>query len=271
MARYLDRFKHQPAMRTKSTPAAVLLGLALAGAALAFGRVLWSPPVWLLDALSAVFPGCLYRVETSAPVLALTIDDGPDPETTPLILAELERYRAHATFFMISSRVAGQEDLIRDLIRAGHEIGNHLTRDVASIRLGAEEFEAELLEAHRVLTRFGSVTWMRPGSGWYSRAMIETAQRHGYRCALGSVYPFDAAIRSIRWARSFLLRNTGPGSIIILHDGGHHGRRTAQVLATVLPELERRGFRIVTLSELARHERLDPAVAACPRPHRVEY
>jgi peptidoglycan-N-acetylglucosamine deacetylase len=75
-------------------------------------------------------------------------------------------------------------------------------------------------------------------------------QRHGYRCVLGSVYPFDATIPSAAWATGYILRNVRPGAIVVLHDGGGRGRRTARVLAEVLPELRRRGYRVVSLSEL---------------------
>jgi peptidoglycan/xylan/chitin deacetylase (PgdA/CDA1 family) len=81
--------------------------------------------------------------------------------------------------------------------------------------------------------------------------MIDVMERHGYRCALGSVYPFDATIPSVAWASSHILRNVRPGAIVILHDGGSRGRRTARVLAEVLPELRRRGYRVASLSELA--------------------
>jgi peptidoglycan-N-acetylglucosamine deacetylase len=218
----------------------------------AVARVLWSPPVWLLNVLPALFPGCLYRVQTAVPLVALTIDDGPDPTTTPLLLAELERHQAHATFFLISSRVVGQERLVHDLVRAGHEIGNHLVEDLPSIGLGPSAFEAALLAAHRTLAPFGPLVWARPSSGWYSREMIAIMRRHGYRCALGSVYPLDAALASVGFARSFILRNAGSGRIIILHDGGRRGQRTAQVLQAILPELRRRGLQVVTLSQLVR-------------------
>jgi peptidoglycan/xylan/chitin deacetylase (PgdA/CDA1 family) len=101
-----------------------------------------------------------------------------------------------------------------------------------------------------VLAAYGPVHWARPGSGWYSQAMIATMARHGYRCALGSVYPYDAAIPSATFSSWHILRNVRPGAIVVLHDGGARGRRTARVLQTVLPELRRRGFRVVTLSEL---------------------
>jgi hypothetical protein len=91
--------------------------------------------------------------------------------------------------------------------------------------------------------------------------MVGAMRRHDYRCALGSVYPFDAAIPSVAWATHHVLRNARPGAVVILHDGGSRGQRTAQVLAEVLPELRRRGYRVVSLSEL---------VAAASRKERHE-
>lgn len=215
------------------------------------GALLTGPPDWLLDWLAARHPGCLYRVATRSPLVALTLDDGPDTVTTPLILAELERYGAHATFFLIAERVPGRELPVQRLVMGGHEVGNHLTRDRPSIRLDAAAFARDLGEAHGVLAPFGPVRWARPGAGWYSRTMIATILRQGYRCALGSVYPYDATIPSVTWSRWYILRNVRPGAILILHDGGARGRRTVRVLRAVLPELRRRGFRVVTLSELA--------------------
>jgi peptidoglycan-N-acetylglucosamine deacetylase len=131
--------------------------------------LLTGPPLWLLDWLAVRYPGRLYRIRTTAPVVALTFDDGPDPATTPLILAELQRYGARATFFLVAERVEGAEQLVRQLLAAGHELGNHFTQDRASIRLGPSDFARDLAQADAVLTRYGPVRWARPGSGWYSQ------------------------------------------------------------------------------------------------------
>jgi peptidoglycan-N-acetylglucosamine deacetylase len=224
---------------------------AVAGGLLAAtGAIVWTAPDWLIERLAQRYPGCLYRVRTQQRLVALTIDDGPDPASTPLILAELRRHGATATFFLITSRLRGDERLVRSLVAEGHELGNHFTQDRPSIRLDPHAFEADLLEAHRDISVWGRSIWARPGSGWYSQAMIEVMRQHGYRCALGSVYPFDATIPSGAWAARYILRNAKPGAIVVLHDGGSRGRRTARVLAEVLPELRRRGYRIVSLSEL---------------------
>ena len=227
------------------------IGFGVAGGlALATGAALWSAPEWLIDQLARRHPGCLYRVPTQTPLVALTIDDGPDPSSTPLILAELHRQGARATFFLIAERVQGQEQFVRTIASEGHEIGNHFTRDRASVRLSPSAFEADLLLAHQVLAPYGAVRWARPGSGWYSQVMIGIMSRHHYRCALGSIYPFDATIPSTGFAAHYILWHTRPGAVLILHDGGSRGRRTAKVLSEVLPELRRRGYRVVSLSEL---------------------
>lgn len=226
--------------------AVILAGAAVAGV---FATV-WTAPDWVIDELARRYPGCLYRVPLQQRLLALTFDDGPDPETTPRILTELRRHDARATFFLITGRVPGQEDVVRAIVREGHELGNHFTQDRPSIQLTASDFEADLLQAHRTLAPFGPLRWARPGSGWYSQEMIHLMNRHGYRCALASVYPFDAAIPSIPWAANYVLRNARPGGVVVLHDAGDRGHRTARVLARVIPELQRRGYRLVSLSEL---------------------
>ncbi|MBA3318674.1 MAG: polysaccharide deacetylase family protein [Gemmatimonadales bacterium] len=227
------------------------VGLVVAGGLLvATGAVLGTAPSWLVEMLARWYPGCLYQVPTQARLVALTIDDGPDSASTPLILTELRQHDARATFFLITDRLPGQERLVRRLIAEGHELGNHFTQDRPSIRLSPQAFEADLLRAKRELAPWARPRWARPASGWYSQVMISVMQRHGYRCALGSVYPFDATIPSVAWATRYILRNARPGAIIVLHDGGSRGRRTARVLAEVLPELRRRGYRVVSLSEL---------------------
>jgi peptidoglycan-N-acetylglucosamine deacetylase len=223
------------------------LGVVAAGV----GLLLVGPPVWLVDRLAAAFPGCLYRVRTQERLVALTLDDGPDERTTPLILTELRRHAARATFFLIGERVPGHEALLRRLVDEGHELGNHLMQDRPAIRLGAEELARDLDQSHALLAPYAQVRWARPGSGWYSRETVAAMSRKGYECALGSVYPYDATIPSSAFAGRYILRNVRPGAVIVLHDGGARGRRTARTLGTVLPELRRRGYRVVALRELA--------------------
>jgi peptidoglycan/xylan/chitin deacetylase (PgdA/CDA1 family) len=166
-------------------------------------------------------------------------------------LDELRRHSARATFFLIAGRVPGREAVVRSIVAEGHEIGNHGRYDRSAIRLGPEEFVTDLRAAGQVLSGYAPVRWARPASGWYSATMVAAIRRNGYRCALGSVYPFDATVPSAAIATRHILGNVRPGAIVILHDGDGRGRRTVRVLREVLPELRQQGYRVVTLSELA--------------------
>jgi peptidoglycan/xylan/chitin deacetylase (PgdA/CDA1 family) len=208
-------------------------------------------PRWLIDLLPGSPPDVTYYVNTDQRAIALTIDDGPDTETTPRILDLLDAHGAKATFFVVSDRVAGSEAVLRRMVDEGHEIGNHLTRDRASIQLSPEQFERALGESHEILSRHANVRWFRPGSGWFNEVMVEIARnKYAYRLALGSVYPIDAQIHAPSLAASYILWSVEPGSIVVLHDVGDRGRRTFATLERVLPKLNARNYRLVTLSTL---------------------
>jgi len=219
----------------------------------AFGLVtgaFWTAPRWLVPHLATWSPRCLYHVPTRDRVVALTIDDGPDPAYTPEIVRLLDEHGARATFFLISGHVPGADSIVTDLVARGHELANHLTRDEPSIRLSPAAFGVAIREADRVLSRFSSLRWLRPGGGWYTGTMLDTLERAGYRCALGSVYPYDGGATWPPLAAAYILANTRPGAIIVLHEGDARGARAVSILRRVLPELRARGYRLVTLSEL---------------------
>jgi peptidoglycan/xylan/chitin deacetylase (PgdA/CDA1 family) len=222
------------------------------GLVLLIGAGLWTAPRWLVPRIAARSPGCLYSVPTAQRTVALTFDDGPDRAHTREILDVLAANDTRATFFLISERVTGNEALVSAIVGEGHELGNHLTRDEPSIRLAPDAFEAAARDAGAVLARFAPVRWLRPGSGWYDAAMLATIERLGYRCALGSVYPYDPHIRSARVASAYILANVRPGAVIVLHEGGARGPRTVETLRRVLPVLRARGYGVVTLSEVDR-------------------
>lgn len=208
-------------------------------------------PGWVVSVLSRLSPEVTYFVETERPAVALTIDDGPDPSTTPQILDVLKRHGARATFFVVSERVRGNEELLGRIRDEGHEIANHLTEDEPSLLLPAGTFEEKLRTAQETLAPFDESRWFRPGSGWYDRQMIATVGRYGYSTALGSVYPFDALIPSARFSERYVLAHARPGAIVVLHDVGARGIRAAAALDAILPALAARGLEVTTLSDLA--------------------
>ena len=233
-----------------------LLGLISVGMVLRISQIIivvtaWGcVPAWMVKGIAAGNPGCLYEVSRNDATVALTLDDGPDSTTTPELLEILAENGARATFFLISSNVKGNDELVARIASEGHEIGNHFSENEASISLSPRDFERSFLTADSVLRRFAPVRWVRPGSGHYNQRMVRTFRSHRYRCALGSVYPFDPQIRWPAFSSWVIRRQLRPGAIIILHDQGYKGRNTATTLRAVLPHLKRRGYRVVTLTEL---------------------
>ncbi len=215
-----------------------------------FGIALWLKPEWLISHLRKKSPAVLYSIETDEKVVALTIDDGPDACGSPKILDILAKYDAHATFFLISSHIEGNEEYVERMVAEGHELGNHLTEDKPSISLTNEEFEQELLEADAAISEYAKSKWFRPGSGWYNDEMLATIEKYNYQCALGNVYPYDPQISIYWFAAYYILGNTKPGSVIVLHDYNRRGGRTAKALEIILPKLQEQGYKVVTLSEL---------------------
>lgn len=252
--RFFLRYRLQIAALTTGLFVAVLL-------------ILWMQPRWALDRLTSfICPGSRFYLPTDQPLVALTIDDGPDDQgvgdanTTQNILQTLAQHNAKATFFLISSRITPQNRaLISQMVSQGHELGNHLTVDEPSINLSLPEFKAALQLAEQEILAASesqtSLAWMRPGSGRCNSEMTQIAQQQGYKIALGAPWPYDTSLPSSGFAAQQILANVQPGSIIVLHDHGPDGAwgtRTVQTLNQILPQLKHKGYRVVTLTELYR-------------------
>lgn len=237
--------KHEKEQR----PSTLLRLLAATGINVEDGTIHYQPQR-LRQRIARLWPEVLFLHETTRPVVALTIDDGPHPMLTPQILDVLGEFQAHATFFMLTDRVKGHEEIVKRVVGEGHELGNHLCYDAPSIRLPPAEFVRQLESAHRVLSTFAPVTWFRPGSGWFNQRILTELKQHDYRCALASVYPYDAQFPYPILVSNYILRNIFPGAIIVLHEGTWARRGTIRVLRTVLPSIKQQGYQVLTLSEL---------------------
>lgn len=222
-------------------------GLGLGAIALAFTFL---RPYWVLAIAARLSPDVTFFMDTDRPNIALTIDDAPDPVTTEQILDVLDRHDARATFFLMGEAAREHQAIVDRIVADGHELGNHTMRDEPSIRLSPEPLQTSIQQTHDILSQSGPVKWFRPGSGWYSNAMLDVARQQRYRTALGSAFPFDTHVHSSRFATWYVLGNARPGTIIVLHDGGDRGERTVATLEKLLPALQEQGYRVMSLSQL---------------------
>lgn len=215
---------------------------------------------WLAARLAQRSRRVLFAAPTALPQVALTFDDAPHAELTAALLDVLDRHGATATFFCLGARAAERPDLVGEVVRRGHEVGNHLWADRPSIRQSPEEFRTDLLRTHDVLVAAGArPRFVRPGSGWVRPSMLRTAGEHGYRVVLGSIAVLDLDVRDLDQQEAFVARRLRRGAVVVLHEGYAHRSRVVELTDRVLGVLDRRGLTPVTLSELS------PGAAASPR------
>jgi len=215
----------------------------------------------------------IWAVDTDEPVAALTFDDGPDPEFTPAILDVLARYDLRATFFMMGWNATTHEDLARQVVAAGHEIGNH-TWDHQNLAFATNEETYEQL--HRGSEAIEAVTgvrpgWFRPPRGQLSGFSIRHATVLGVDTVIWSVTRGPAGPGTPREVRRHLAAEIGPGDIVDLHDGLGRGtfnpgrefteelrvRRRVEVeaLPGAIEDVLARGIRLGTVSDVVAAER----------------
>jgi peptidoglycan/xylan/chitin deacetylase (PgdA/CDA1 family) len=206
---------------------------------------------WPARALARRFPDVLFGVATARPAVALTLDDGPDPDVTPAVLDVLASAGARATFFMLGEAALANGPLAGRAVAEGHELGNHGWRDRPSRRLPLHAFVDDLRRTHAVLGAHAPVRLMRPGSGLIRRDQRAALPALGYRCVLGSAYLIDAQLPQGPRLAAALARLAAPGAIVILHEGEGRTRAPA-MLAALLERLAARGLTATTVGDLLR-------------------
>ncbi len=186
--------------------------------------------------------------------VALTFDDGPDPEVTPRILALLERYDARATFFCIGERAARHPELVRAIAARGHAIGNHTMHHPGWFALlGPGGQRREWQKAQNVLQRL-SVESHLARAPLGLRSPISDLALH--RCRLRHVgwsqRGFDTCCGDPAVVLARITRRLREGDIILLHDANAeldaHGVPVClTVLERLLPLLAARGLTSIRL------------------------
>jgi peptidoglycan/xylan/chitin deacetylase (PgdA/CDA1 family) len=183
-------------------------------------------------------------------LVALTFDDGPSSYTSE-ILRELERARAHATFFVIGRQVAGEAAEVRRELADGNAVGNH-TYAHPNVSGGGSFAADQLRRTSRAIRSAAGYTpcVFRAPYGAVSGALFSVARGQGMLTIGWNVDPMD-------WARpgadAIYARVVGAvqrESIVIMHDGGGPRNQTVAALPRIIATLRARGYRLVTVPEL---------------------
>ncbi len=197
--------------------------------------------------------------------LALTIDDGPDPEVTPAVLDALDAHGIRATFFCIAERALQHPALVQAIMARGHSVQNHSFRHPHAFSLyGPRRLLAEVSQAQRALTDLTGVapTCFRPPAGLRNPFLDPVLHRLGLHLVSWTRRGYDTRESNSAKVLERLTKGLAPGDILLVHDGhaAHDGSGQAVIL-DVLPGLAHqaaaRGLQWVTLPDSLpqRHER----------------
>lgn len=197
----------------------------------------------------------IWEVHTSQKVIALTFDDGPDPAETGQILDVLQQYNAKCTFFAIGKKIAAYPDVAKRVITEGHELANHTYNHVyfkTPVSQQQIQKELELTEQEIVKVSGRHSSLFRPPGGMYDETLIDISNSMGLRPVLWSWHQDtrDWNRPGVWNISSRVLRNARNGDIVLFHDHVYGQSQTKEALKIILPELEKKGFRFVTVSEL---------------------
>jgi peptidoglycan/xylan/chitin deacetylase (PgdA/CDA1 family) len=181
--------------------------------------------------------------------IALTIDDGPQPEFTPKMLDLLDEFGVKATFSLIGIQVKQFPKLAMRIAQAGHHLCNHtMTHPLDIASFSSRRVNAEITEAHvRIADATGVAPrfFRSPGGAW-SRTVLASAARHGMVPIDWDIDPRDWSLPGTRFIRKTMLAAKG-GDILLCHDGGGDRSETIKALRDVIPALKKRGLTFVPL------------------------
>ena len=195
-------------------------------------------PFWL----RALYPTCTWKIPTHEKVIYLTFDDGPHPEATPFVLAELKKYNAKATFFCIGKNVLSYPNIFETIVKEGHAIGNHTYDHLNGWKTRTAHYlnniscAASLIESNLFRPPYGRIKKNQINK-------IRIDQKLPQQIIMWDVLSadFDTSITGEQCVRN-VIKNTSAGSIIVFHDSAKAMERLTYALPIVLKHFQQMGY-----------------------------
>ena len=195
----------------------------------------------------------VYRsVETEKKQIALTFDDGPHPTLTPKILQILAKYNIPATFFMVGQNVINYPSAAKQVILAGHEVGNHTFTHPHIASLNPNAIVEEISKCEDALEELCEYRphLLRTPQGALTPSLERCLADDDYILVLWSLDTRDWDNKSTACIVRTVLENIKAGDIILMHDYIGYNSKTPEALEQIIPKLLAEGYEFVTVSEL---------------------
>lgn len=186
-------------------------------------------------------------IDPLKPMVALTFDDGPQPSVGNRIMDCLAQYGGKATFFMVGERVGSYKTEVQRMVAEGHEVANHTMNHKYLQKLGAAQIQAQVNNGNDAIQAACGVrpTLLRLPGGNHNATVLANA---GMPMIQWNVDTLDWKTRNADKTVAAVLNHVKDGDIILMHE--LYGA-TGDAVARIVPELHKRGFQMVTVSQMA--------------------
>lgn len=192
--------------------------------------------------------------KTTAKLVALTFDDGPNPGYTENILSLLDKHKAKATFFTLGRNLQNHRKTAMKLVASGHQLGNHGCSHQVLSELDLSRQKEEILATEAILKELGVAGPIpfRPPYGHMGlklRSWLQSTNRELVLWSPGAYAP-DYFRHDPRRLVNQWIKSIQPGAILLLHDGEGIRSETVEALKWLLEYMDREGYRSITIQEL---------------------
>ena len=209
-------------------------------------------PYWVKTGsiIKKLFRGFVWDIKNIDRKIYLTFDDGPIPEVTEWVLDILNQHDIKATFFCIGHNIAANPDIFKQIIAAGHAIGNHTYSHVNGWNTNNQEYYENYAACRNTINAYyrKGTKLFRPPYGKIKRAQAKKLRQEGNKLIMWDVLSadFDQAITPEQCLKN-VINNTRSGSIIIFHDSIKASGNLKYALHKAIANLKQQGFIFDTL------------------------
>jgi peptidoglycan-N-acetylglucosamine deacetylase len=194
--------------------------------------------------------------------LALTYDDGPNDPHTLRLIEVLAKHEVHATFFLVGRYVQQRPAIVRDIVNAGHVVGNHTFTHPLLTFKGSAEIRQQLSDCRSAIEQAvgASTSLFRPPFGGRRPAVLRIARELGLETVMWNVTGFDWNAPPSEVIEQKVTKQIRGGDVILLHDGGHKemsADRSQTVLATdrLITRYKSEGYEFTTIPQMIKMPR----------------
>jgi len=203
----------------------------------------------ILNASARGLGPAVTHFKTARREIWLTIDDGPDPESTPKVLDLLDTHGARATFFLIGEKIQRHPELVTEILRRGHTLGNHTQTHPCSWFWFAsgKKTGAEIDACTATLSAAGApdTRWFRSPAGLRNPTLQGQLTQRGLDLVLWSARGYDTVWRNPAEVTARIAADLHPGAIILLHENGTNTALQAEVFTRLFAHLAREDYTCV--------------------------